>query len=125
MAAQRPNLIHCLLVGGLNAAKRLDVKSDAQFIELKTLSHLRPIVKMEEEPEPVYIKEIYEIHPFSLTDSQTPDKPALIAIGVPADKKLTWAMGELIRAYCEQHNLREKEHDSEKISDDSTGSAGK
>lgn len=108
----KPHMIHCLLIGGRCAGRRIDVRSDGKYIELQTLSHLKPIVRPGEEPEKVYIKEVYEIHPFQMVDTQTPDKPAVIAIGVPADKKLTWAFGEMVRAYCEQTEERMKENEN-------------
>ena len=104
-------MMHCLLVGGLNAGRRLDVRADAKFIELKTLSHLKPIIKAGDDPEKVYIKDIYEIHPFQIVDTGAPDKPTVICIGVTAGKELTWAFGEMVRAYCEEVETRRKQGD--------------
>lgn len=103
-------MLHCLLVGGLNAGKRLNVRADGKFIELKTVSHLKPITRAGEEPEPVYVKDAYELHPLQLVDSDT-DKPTTIMLGVTAGKRLTWGVGELIRAYCESVEIRRKEND--------------
>lgn len=111
---------HCLLVGGLNAGKRLDVRADAKFIELKTLSHLKPIIKAGDEPERIFIKEIYEVHPFQIVDTGKPDKPTVICIGVTQGKELTWAFGEMIRAYCENVETRRKA-DDENIQIESIG----
>lgn len=90
-----------IVVGGCAAGSVLPrVRADAKIIELAAPLYRKPLESPDQEqPEIVYMRDQYEIHPIALTNSDAPDRASLVGIAAVKGMTLTEAFSLLISAY--------------------------
>lgn len=100
--------MNTVFVGGAAAGAVLDIDPDARGVELSSRDvFIKPLdaVRDIQESDKVYTKDQYDIHPMTIQNLQRlPEKepPAalLFGVGVVRPQPLSWALQELITAYC-------------------------
>jgi len=90
-----------VIVGGCaNGSVVLKIRMDAQWIELKRPDYIKPLTdSMQTVPEIVNEKDVYEIHPITLVNSNK--HVAIFGIGVVEGMELTDAFSQLVTGYTE------------------------
>ena len=96
--------IDVIVVGGVAGGQVLTgVRADAQFFALRRPEHIKPLESSGQiNPELAYDEQTYELYVMELHNSDDPHKPGVIGIAVVEGQQLTWAMTQLIIAYCEK-----------------------
>lgn len=92
----------CIVVGGAADGTLLrDVDMTAEYIELSRPEYVKPLSGLKDEPEVQHEKDVYEIHPIGLQDTER-SQQTVFGIAVVSNQTLTWAFTQLMVAYIEQ-----------------------
>ena len=93
----------CIVVGGVADGTLLhNVDMDAEYVELKRPDYIKPLAHSKAAPEVQHEKDVYEIHPIGLQDTER-SQQTVFGIAVVSDQTLTWAFTQLIVTYVEKH----------------------
>lgn len=101
--------MNCVFIGGVAAGAVLDIRPDAAEIELKSRDvFIKPLdsVRDIQESDKEFEHDKYDIHPIQMVDFDGPTDPEgkafTFSIGVRKGQTLSWAVQELITAYCDK-----------------------
>jgi hypothetical protein len=93
----------CIVVGGVADGTLLrDVDMDAEYIELRRPEYIKPLAAPDAQPDVQHEKDVYEIHPIGLQDTER-SQQTVFGIAVVSNQTLTWAFTQLIVTYVEKH----------------------
>lgn len=105
--------MNTIIVGGVAAGVVIDVPREVSLVELSSRDgYIKPLERPREitAADIIMAHDIYEIHPVQLSNSPEADDPEFVmAIGVVKGKLLTWAVQQLITAYCDKLTAAIKE----------------
>ena len=102
MAQTSTQVMDCIVVGGCaNGVLLRQMRADATFIELARPDYIKPLESsFQDHPEVVKEKDRYEVHPLSLTNTDSGTRH-LFGIAVIEGESLTWAFSQLVIGYVE------------------------
>lgn len=95
-------LMDCIVVGGCaNGLLLREIKQDAIWIELQRPDYIKPISSAaQKEPEVVSEKDVYEVHPIGLRNTDETGT-RIFGIAVVEGESLTWAFSQLTLSHIE------------------------
>lgn len=95
-------LMDCIVIGGCaNGLLLREIQQDALWIELQRPDYIKPIANAaQKEPEVVSEKDIYEVHPIGLRNTDETGTH-IFGIAVIEGESLTWAFSQLALSHVE------------------------
>lgn len=98
----------CVVVGGAaNGLILKEIRPDAQWIELARPDYIKPLASsFQNTPEVMHEKDVYEIHPLELHNSDNPAVPNIFGIAVVEGQSLTWAFSQIVTGFVNDYTAK-------------------